>query len=151
MSSRVYVAPLDTISVTNDADQDVWELASASTKQCILHGFSLTSSFTTDERARLRLIQRTGVGSGGSGATVLALDRGNAVAATATLSTLRTTPGSGSNILKGWQWSQQGELLYYPAPENRPVIAVSSWLCLNLQVALGGTRSWSGWIMWEEI
>ncbi len=151
MAGRLYIAPLDAISVTNDADQDIWEIASSSGKQVILHGFSLTSAYTTDERARLRLIRRTASGSGGGTATILALDQGNAVAATAVVETLNTTPGTGSNILKGFQWSQQGELLYLPTPEMRPVISVSSWLCLNLQIALGGTRTWSGWVTWEEV
>ncbi len=151
MAGRIYTAPLDNISVTNDADQDIFEIASNSAKQVILHGFSLTSAYTTDERARLRLIRRTASGSGGSTATVLAADQGNAIAATATVETLNTTPGTGANILNGWQWSQQGELLYLPTPELRDVISVSSFLCLNLQVALGGTRTWSGWVRWEEV
>jgi hypothetical protein len=148
---RVYTVPLDAISVTNDADQDLWCISTASTKQAVLHGFSLTSAYTTDERARLRLIRRTAVGSGGSAATVLAVDQGNSIAAASTVRTLDTTPGTGTNILNGWTWSQQGELLYLPTPEMRDVISVSSFLCLNLQTALGGTRTWSGWLRFEEL
>lgn len=150
MPGRIYTVPLDAISVTNDADQDIFEIASNSAKQVILHGFSLTSAYTTDERARLRLIRRTASGSGGGTGTSQAADQGNAIAATATVETLNTTPGTGANILCGFQWSQQGELLYLPTPELRDVISVSSFLCLNLQIALGGTRTWSGWIRWEE-
>jgi hypothetical protein len=146
----MYTVPLDAISVTNDADQDIWEISSNSTKQVILHGFSLSSAYTTDERARLRLIRRTASGSGGGTATVLASDQGNGTAAGSTVETLNTTPGTGANILKGFQWSQQGELLYLPTPEMREVISTSSFLCLNLQIALGGTRTWSGWITFEE-
>lgn len=151
MAGRLYTVPLDNISVTNDADQDIWELSNSSAKQVILHGFSLTSAYTTDERARLRLVRRTTSGSGGGSGTVLAVDQGNAIASAVTVETLNTTPGSTSNILKAWQWSQQGELLYLPTPDMRPVLSVSSFLCLNLQVALGGTRTWSGWVTWEEI
>lgn len=147
---RIYTLPLDAISVTNDADQDIWELANTSAKQVILHGFSLTSAYTTDERVRLRLIRRTATGSGGSAGTVLAVDQGNAIASVVTADVLQTTPGTGTNILNGWTWSQQGELLYLPTPEMRDVISVSSFLALNLQTALGGTRTWSGWVRWEE-
>ncbi len=150
MAGRIYTVPLDAISVTTDADQDIFGIASNSAKQVILHGFSLTSSYTTDERLRLRLIRRTAVGSGGSAATSVAADQGNAIAATATVRTLDTTPGTGSTILNGWQWSQQGELLYLPTPELREVMSVSSFLALNLQTAAGGTRTWSGWVRWEE-
>lgn len=151
MAGRIYTFPLDAISVTTDADQDVWELGTASTKQAILHGFSLTSTQTTDERVRLRLIRRTATGSGGASATIVATDQGNAVAAASTAKTLQTTPGTGSTILNGWQWSQQGELLYLPTPELRDVLSVSSFLCLNIQSAVGGTRTWSGWVRFEEI
>ena|SRR5688572_2506919 len=151
MAGRIYTLPLDAISVTTDADQDIWGLSNTNAKQVILHGFSLTSTYTTDERARLRLIRRTAVGSGGSAGTVLAVDQGNAIASVVTARVLDTTPGSGASILNGWQWSQQGELLYLPTPELRDVISVSSFLCLNLQVALGGTRTWSGWVRWEEV
>lgn len=151
MAGRMYTLPLDAIIVTNDADQDIWELSNSSAKQVILHGFSLTSSYTTDERARLRLVRRTASGSGGSSGTILAEDQGNGIASAVTAEILNTTPGTTSNILKGWQWSQQGELLYLPTPDMRPVLSVSSFLCLNLQVALGGTRTWSGWVEWEEL
>lgn len=150
MAGRIYTLPLDAISVTNDADQDIFELSSNSAKQVILHGFSLTSAQTTDERVRLQLIRRTASGSGGSAGTILAVDQGNAVASTVTAEVLNTTPGAGTNILNGWTWSQQGELLYLPTPEMRDVISVSSWLCLHLQTAMGGTRAWSGWVRWEE-
>ena len=151
MADRIYFAPLDALSVTNDADQDIFELGTSSGKQAILHGFSLTSSYTTDERARLRLIRRTATGSGGSAVTEVGGDQGNGVSNTVTALTLQTTPGTGSTILKGWQWSQQGELLYLPTPEMRPVMSVSSFLALNLQTALGGTRTWSGWVAWSAI
>lgn len=153
MAGRLYTQPLDAISVTNDGDQDIWGLGTASTKQAILHGFSLTSTTaqSTDEPVRLRLIRRTAVGSGGSAGTNVAVDQGNAVAASVTSRLLDTTPGTGSTILNGWEWSQKGELLYLPTPEMRDVLSVSSFLCLNLQTAMGGTRTWSGWVRWEEL
>lgn len=150
MANLVYYAPLDALSVTTDADQDIFELTAPSSKRVILHGFSLTSSYTTDERARLRLLQRTTAGSGGSAATEVAADDGNDTAATAALVTLNTTPGTAGDILGGWQWSQQGELLFLPTPEMRPVVAKSARIALNLNTALGGTRTWSGWVCWEE-
>lgn len=150
MAGRIYTVPLDAISVTNDADQDIWEISNTASKQVVLHGFSLTSATTTDERVRLQLVRRTATGSGGSSGTVLAVDQGNAIASAVTFKTLQTTPGTTSNLLNGWQWSQQGELLYLPTPELRDVISVSSFLCLHLQTAMGGTRTWSGWVRWEE-
>jgi hypothetical protein len=151
MAGRIYTIPLNAITVTNDADQDIWELVNAATKKCVLHGFSLTSNHTTDERVHLRLCRRSTTGSGGSGATEAAVDEGNSIAATAALATLVTTPGTIGAILAAWQWSQQNELLYLPTPEIRPVISESGRLCLNLQTAVGANRTWCGWVKWEEL
>ncbi len=151
MAGRFYSLPLDAISVTTDADQDIWGLGTAATKQLVLHEFRLTSSNTTDERLRMQLIRRTAVGSGGGAVTANALDQGNAIAAATTCRVLDTTPGSGSTILDCFQWGQQGEFLWLPTPETRVVMAVSSFLCLHLQTAAGGTRTWSGSVKFEEI
>ena len=56
---RIYKTPIDAISVTTDADQDIFEMVPGSVRDVILHGFELTSSYTTDERARLRLLRRS--------------------------------------------------------------------------------------------
>ena len=150
--ARVYFAPFVAQSVTNDSDQDVWLITSASTKKVILHGFSLTSSYTTDERAALKLIRRSTAGSGGGTAiTIEPTDSDNSIAATSTVTPLVTTPGTAGDVLAAWQWSQQGELLFLPTPEIRPVMPVSSYLALHLTTALGGTRTWSGWIAFEEL
>jgi hypothetical protein len=148
---KLYTIPLDAISVTTDADQDIFELVAGASNPCVLHGFSLTSTNTTDERARLRLVRRSTTGTGGGAATEVPVDDGNTTTITAALNTLVTTPGTIGDIIKGWQWSQQNELLYLPTPEMRPSIIAGGRLCLNLQVALGGTRTWSGWVCWEEL
>ena len=149
---RVYTIPLTSISVTTDADQDIWEMVPGSVRDVVLHGFSLTSSHTTDERIPLRLLRRSTTGTGGSGATEVPNHPGNTNTADCALNTLVTTPGTIGSILKAWQWSQQGELLYLPTPEMRPVAVKSGdRLCLHLNAALGGTRTWSGWVCWEEI
>ncbi len=148
---RLYTIPLDALTVTNDADQDIGELVNASGVICYLHGFSLSSATTSDERVRLRLVRRSTTGSGGSASTEVPVEDGNTMAAQAALSTLVTTPGTIGDILAGWQWSQQGELLYLPTPELRPSISSGARLCLNLSTAVASSRTWSGWVAWEEI
>jgi hypothetical protein len=149
--ARVYTVAFDNLQVTTDADQDIFEIVNGATKRLVIHAFSLTSAQTTDERARLRLTRRSTTGSGGTAMTEVATDEGNTVAATAAVVTLATTPGTIGNMLKTWRWSQQNELLYLPTPEMREVVAESGRICLNLQTALGGTRSWDGYVTWEEI
>lgn len=151
MDGRVYVVPLDQITVTTDADQDIWELVGPSAATTVLHGFSLTSTTTIDERVRLRLVRRSTTGSGGSALTEVPIEDGNTMAAAAALSSLVTTPGTIGDILKAWQWSQQGELLYLPTPKMQPTLSPGARLALNLQSAVASSRTWSGWVAWEEI
>lgn len=149
---RIYKTPIDAISVTTDADQDIFEMVPGTVRDIVLHGFELTSAYTTDERARLRLLRRSTTGSGGSAAVENEAHPGNTNVADCAVNLLVTTPGTAGEILECWQWSQQGSLLYLPTPELRNVaIKSGERLCLNLQTALGGTRTWSGWIAWEEI
>jgi len=150
MPGRYYQVPLVSLSVTNDADQDIWEMVAPSTGPVVIHGFSLTSSTTTDERVSLRLVRRSTTGSGGAASTEVPIQDTNTMAAVAALSTLVTTPGTIGDIMAGWLWSQQGELLYLPTPEIRPDIVASGRIALNLQTAVGSTRTWSGWVAWEE-
>ncbi len=147
---RIYTVPFDALSVTNDADQDIFEIVNGSTVAAVLHGFELHSTLTTDERVRLRLCRRSTTGSGGTGSTEVPLAAGDSAAAAA-VSHLVTTPGTIGAILKAWQWSQLAPLIYLPTPETRPVIAPSGRLCLNLQTAVAATRTWSGYVTWEEI
>lgn len=148
---RIYVAPLAAI-VTGaaDADQDLWELDNNTTKRLILHAFSLTGTLLTDERIALRLVTRTNAAGTGSTATSVAVDTGNSVAATAVLKTIIATPdATGLAVRESWQWSQQGELLYLPTPEIRPVIQDGRCLCLNLGTSVVA-RTFSGHVIWEE-
>jgi hypothetical protein len=150
---RLYSVPFENVSITAAA-QDVWVLSAAATKLVVLHAFSLTSAYTTDERVRLRMLRRSGAGSGGtsvSGASIAPNDQGNAISAASTLSYTVTTPGTAGLVLNSWQWSQQGELLYLPTPEMRPIISVSGFLALNLVAGPAATRTWSGFVTFEEI
>ena len=62
---RIYYAPFDDIQVTNDADQDVWELG-AITNKLILHGWEMTSELVAAENVDLRLVRRSTSGNPGS-------------------------------------------------------------------------------------
>lgn len=152
--ARMYGAPFEDISVTNDSDQDLWELTAGSNRKVIVHGFGLTSAqgITAAELARLRLVRRTTAGTGGSAVTEVKLDPDNDISPEAALVQLVTTPGTPGDVLPAcWQWSQQGELLYLPPPEMRIIVPKTARIGLNLLSALGGTRKMSGWVIWEEI
>ncbi len=141
---NVVYLPLDNITVTTDADQDIWELSSPSDRILKLLGWELTSAETTPEACRLRLIRRTTSGNGSAITEENRDPNGPTIAVVG--EQLATTPGTGGNILQGWQWEQQGPVGMVYIPEMRPKIDVSSFLCLNLNSALGGSRVWSGWV-----
>lgn len=147
--SRVFTAPLDAISVTTDADQDIIEMVGASGYPFALLAIELYSSLTTDERVRLRLVRRSTTGSGGSALTEIKQDGGSASPQTA-VTTLVTTPGTIGDIGPSFYWSTLGPFIYRPTPKEIIEIISAGRLCLNLQSAVGGTRTWSGFVTWEE-
>lgn len=151
MAGRMYAVPFDNLSVTNDSDQDIFELVNGSTVSCVIHQFELYSATTTDERVRLRLLRRSTTGSGGTGATEVSLDGGNTVSAVAAVSQLVTTPGTAGAVMKAWFWSQLSPLIYLPTPEERVIVSPSGRVALNLQTAVASTRNWSGFVVWEEV
>lgn len=147
---RMYSCPLDAVTVTNDADQDLLELVNGSTVTAILHQLRIESNMTTDERLRLRLVRRTTTGSGGTGATEVKVESGDASPVLA-VSHLVTTPGTIGDILEGWQWSQLAPNELLLTPECRIIIPPSGRLCLNLQTAVAASRTMSGSVKWQEI
>jgi hypothetical protein len=145
---RIYYAPFENIQVTNDADQDIWELG-AITNKAILHGFELTSELTAAESVDLRLLRRSTTGNGAAVVEVPAnVDDANPLAV---LEQLALAPGTIGAILMGFKWEQLGPLRYIPTPEMRITVDAASFLCLSLQTALTTTTGWSGWVCWEEL
>jgi hypothetical protein len=145
----IYSVPFDNLSVTNDGDQDIWQILAPTDASVVLHHFELYSATTSDERVRLRLLRRTDEGNG-SATTEVPL-RGTAASVGTVVEQLATTPGTAGAILLAWYWSQLAPLVYLPTPETRVVIPPGGWLALNLQTVMGGTRNWSGFVVFEEV
>ena len=147
---RVYTQPFDNLSVTNDSDQDIFEMVGASGYPFKLIAFELYSALTTDERVRLRLLRRSTTGSGGSAATEVPTDGGNSTTIQTAVNTLVTTPGTAGAILHAWYWSQLSPLIYRPTPEEQIEFISGQRCCLNLETAVASTRNWSGFVTWAE-
>lgn len=150
-TGRVYYAPFVNLTLTNDADQDIWELVNGSTSAVVLLGYTLTSATTSDERLNLRLLRRTTTGASGSAVTEVPADGGNTVSASAAVSTLVTAPGTAGAILDGFYWSQLSPLIYLPTPEEQIIVPPSGRLCLHLQTAVASSRNISGSVRWAEV
>lgn len=146
----MYTCAFDNISVTNDADQDVWLLTAPANRALILHWFELYSALASAEFTRMRLLRRTTAGSGGSSATVNPLRSVSATVA-ATVTQLVTAPGTAGAVLMAWQFAQISPQISLPTPETRVWIPPSGMLALHLQTAVATTRTWSGFLVFEEV
>lgn len=146
----LYTAAFENISVT-DAVQDIAFIASGATVPLWIHEIQLTANHNIDVRVRLQLLRRTTAGSAGTGVTPRANDEHNTRAASATATVLRTTPGTGGNVLDGEQWSLLVPFNRLYTPETRIRVAAASFFGVNLvAMGLGATRSMSGKIVFAE-
>lgn len=146
----VYTVPFENLSVTNDSDQDIWEITAPSDAAVEIVHFELYSAVTTDERVRLRLVRRSTAGSGGAGATEVPV-KGTLAAVGTAVTQLNTTPGTLGDVLHAWYWSQLAPLVYLPVPEERIILPPSGRVGLNLLTAVASTRNWSGFVTFREL
>lgn len=147
---RIVYCPLPDLSVTNDADQDIWELATPATHHFLLHGWELTSASEVAEVVTLRLLRGTASGSVGGAGTEVNADE-DAGTLVGVVETLNTTPGTDGAILQTFEWEQLGPVGMIYTPEMRILMQESGFLKLNLETALGATTVWNGWLCWEEL
>ena len=145
---RMIQAPLNSVTITSDATQDLWSLVAASTNKLVLHGWEITSDAIAATLLEVTLLRLTAGGSGGAALTEVKLDTDDG-AITGIGRTGDTTPGTPGDILAGYQWEQLGPLGMIYTPEMRPVIEVSTGIALVCNTA--AAFEMSGWICWEEI
>lgn len=147
---RIYTGAINIADAGTDADQDIFVLASAASAKVILHEFEIYSDSDAAVLLNLRLVRRTGAGTGGSAVTEEKHDPDSA-APTVTMTTDAETPGTLSGAaLRQFLWEQLGPLIYRPAPEDRIIMDVSSFLALNLQTNPANS-AFAGFVVWEEI
>lgn len=148
---RIYTGTFSGITV-GTAAQDVIQFATSASKRMVLHGFSITSQYQSDERAALQLVRCVTPGSAGTAITANPEDGGNTIASQVTFTRNNTTQGGTRTVLKNWYWSQLGEFLYVPTPALRTVVYESNYLVIGLVAAsVAANRLWSGWATWEEL
>lgn len=147
---RVCTAPLSALTVTNDSDQDIFELVTAAGFPIELISFELYSGLSTPEVVALRLVTRSTTGSGGSAITEVNNGQGETTTIQTAASSLVTAPGTIGNVLEPYRWDQLAPFIYKPVPEERWQIPGGTRLCLNLGTAVASSRTWSGKVTWYE-
>jgi hypothetical protein len=141
-------APINSITISADATQDLWSLMAAATNKLILHGWEISSDAIVATLLEATLLRLSAVGSVGAALTEVKLDKDDG-AITGSARVGDTTPGTPGDILAGYQWEQLGPLGMIYTPEMRPVIEVSTGIALVCNTAVAFEMS--GWICWEEI
>ena len=146
----LYSAGFENITLT-DAAQDILTLATTASVPIRIHQVRISAGVTTDIRARMQILRRTTAGSGGTGITPTAKNSLNARAATTTVTSIRTTPGTAGAVLHPEQWSLLVPFDFTPTPEQRPGVSVGGFLGVHLVAGTGASRVISGWVDFEEL
>jgi hypothetical protein len=150
MSGLNYSAQFENVAIS--ATQDIFLIEAASGVPVMLHRVELSWGVTAQEIVRLQILRRTTAGSAGSAVTPKPLNSRNTVAAAATVTSNRTTPGSAGDVL----WTYQQNLVVpvdelFGLNELKIVVPGGGKLALNLASAPAASRNASCTIFFTEI
>lgn len=146
---RMYIGPLDSVTIGSDATQDLWSLMASASNKIILHGWEVSSDAVAATLMECTLKRISSAGSGGSDPTPRPLDDDDSATTAGSFNAGDTTPATATATLAGYQWEQLGPLGIIYTPEMRPVIEVSTGIALVCNTA--DAFEMSGWVCWEEI
>ena len=157
---RIVKCPLVTsgnavLPVTNDSDQDIFEIAVGNGNDITLLGFRLYSEAIAAESLNMRLVIRTAAGTGGSSPTEYMVDQKNTTTIGGVVTTLVTAPSATGLLIKeGFFWEMLGPLFYTPVPEERITIdgdVTNNRICLNINgTVLAAETDMTGAVWWRE-
>lgn len=157
-NGRIYVAGVQAVAVS--AAQDILSLLASSTVplEILNWGVGQTSDFGDANDEGLRLRERRGmttVGSGGTTPSIVPADRlHNRTTATAVCRANDTTAASGGTIDElpeiGWN-IRSSSWIYMPVPDRTFTVDVSTRWALNLPAAPLDGITLSAWVMWREL
>ena len=155
MTGRMYSITFLDVSVS--ATQDLINITATAGMAFKIHRIELGQrTLTAWESKPVRLLRMpvtVTAGSGGAAVTPAKMNSGDAAAtvtARANDTTAMTTSGS-SSILMARDWEFLNGFLVVFTPDERPVIAVSQGVALNLPTAPSGATLASGTILIEEL
>lgn len=152
---RMYTVEFNNVAVT--ALQDLINLTATSGMAFKLHRIELGQKTLTSWEAKevkvIRFPATVTAGSGGTSATPQKLNSGDA-AATVTAHVNDTTPmttNATASIVLAREWELLNGFSHVFAPDERPVIAPSQGVAINLGTAPSGSMTCSGTVVFEEL
>ncbi len=146
---KVYVAPIDIADAGTDADQDIVVLLAGATEKAELITVEVTSDVETPTAVKLEVVERSGIGTGGTAIVEEDIDRAQDSTSTATVTTDAETPGTGTAVFETHYWEQMGAWVHRPVPEERYVMDVATVWALNL-LTNPVNAAFGGKIVWKE-
>lgn len=152
----LYTAVFNAVAVT--AQQDLFEIVSASDAITIIHAIELSQSTEIGDAMEegLNILVKRGAtvsGSGGSTVTPTALEAAVAAAYGGTVASNNTTKANTGTIstLRADNWNVRMPYLWLPTPEMRIVVGPSVRLTVELATTPADSITMSGTITFEEL
>lgn len=156
MAGRFYTVSITDVAVS--ATQDLIAILATANMAFKLWRIELGQrTLTTWEAKTIKIIRNpvtVTAGTGGTAATPQKMNNGDA-AATVTarindITTQQSTNGTASLLLQR-EWEFLNGFIWVPMPDERPVIAPSQGLAINLPTAPSGSMTVSGFALIEEL
>lgn len=145
------------VAVSVSAQQDLFELASASGKPLVILDCEITqvTAFKDANESILALQWRRGntsTGSGGSSATPVKKNpsMGSASLTAKVNNTVKATSGT-VDIILPTTWNVRQEKRFAPLPDGTIEVAGGSRICLELATTPGSAMTMSGWVLAREV
>jgi hypothetical protein len=146
---KTYSAPIDIADAGTDNDQDIFTIAIPNGKKCQILSFEIFSNTIAAAALELELVQRSGLGTGGTAVVEEDHDRDEDAVSDCTVTTDTETPGTETASIRKYHWEQLGPLEYKPIPEERIMFDESTWVGLHLETSPVNAAI-TGTVTWEE-
>lgn len=155
---RLYSVNFENVAAT--VAQDLFDIAPADDKICILHGIWLSQSTelgdAAEEQLRIKIIRGFAtVGSGGGSFTPVPLNEHDAAAgATVRINdtTIAVVGGGSTDVLWAESFNLRSGWVYLPTPEMRPIVKqTSTRLVVQLVAAPADSVTMNGTLIYQEV
>jgi hypothetical protein len=150
---RVYTASFAGLAIT--AQVDFIEILCGSADVILVHEIGISQLLDVGDASAEHLLLKyrqglTGAGTAGTAQTPEPRQTGDP-ASDATVTTGRTTKGTGGNDMERWAWNVLLPFQHIWTPETRPVLSPSQRDAIELATTPNDSITCSGYITFEEL